>query len=123
MTRAERERCLDLDADPVRRYTIAVMAAVYDKAAGLDGCQRVEAGADPVLVLDRTEGQSVGDGAIGGERNEVPHRGLIGGLGKMNGDVPAAGRILERGDGGVVAVKAFGQNVGDAARSGLVGER
>ena len=46
---AERERRLDLDADPVGRYMGAVVGTVNEKSPGLDGFEACEALFHPIL--------------------------------------------------------------------------
>ena len=60
---AERQRRLDLDAELVGRDPVAVMLAVDDEASGGDGDEVFEAGLDPILGLDRVEGDALGDSA------------------------------------------------------------
>ena len=57
---AERERCLDLDADTVRPHVRAVMCPVHDKTAGFDRREAFEAFAHPVRGRERLECQCMG---------------------------------------------------------------
>jgi hypothetical protein len=41
----------------------------------------------------------------------------------MHGDVPTTIGVFEGGDRGIVVVKAFGQDIGNAPRRGLVDQR
>ena len=93
---------------------LAVMLAVHDEAPGRDGDEVFEAGLDPVLGLDRVEGDALGDIRAGGIGHEFADQRLIRRLGKMHGDVPAAVRPLERGDRGLAFKKNFGQHIDDA---------
>ena len=56
---AERQRRLDLDGELVGRDPLAVVLAVHDEASGRDGNEILEAGLDPVLGLDRIEGDGL----------------------------------------------------------------
>ena len=56
MAGAERQRRLDLDADLVGRHFCAVVLAVHDKTPGADRRPVLQRGLDPVLGLDRVEG-------------------------------------------------------------------
>ena len=93
---------------------VAVMLAVDDEASGGDGHEVFEAGLDPVLGLDRVEGDAVCDISAGRVGDELAHQRLIGRVGEMHGDVPAAVRPLERGDRGLAFKKNFGQGIDDA---------
>jgi hypothetical protein len=57
---AERERCLDLDADTVRPHVRAAMCPVHDKTAGFDRREAFAAFAHPVRGCERLECQCMG---------------------------------------------------------------
>ena len=88
---------------------LAVMLAVHDEAPGGDGDEVFEAGPDPVLGLDGVEVDGRGGFRAGGVGHELAHQRLIGRIGKMHRDVPAAIRPFERSDRGLAFKKNFGQ--------------
>ena len=122
MAGAEGERGLDLDADALRGNPVAVMRAVNDEAAGLDRLEAFQARLHPVLRLHRLEAHACRRRLVGGQRDQLPDGGFIRRLAEMDGDVPAAVRVLERGDRGLAVVEGFGQNVGNAPRAAFVGK-
>src|SRR3569833_3481394 len=119
MAGAEGQGGLDLDAAFVGRDTVAVVAAMYDEAAGRHRYQIVQAGPDPVLGLDDIETHLLRDGRAGGAAHELAHQRLIRLIGEMQGDVPASVRPLERGHRRVTLEEDLGQNVDDLSGRGL----
>ena len=117
---AERQRRLDFDAELVGRDTFAVMLAVHDEASGGHGDEVFEAGLDPILGLDRVEGDALGDISAGRFGDEFADQRLIGRLGEMHRDVPSAIRPFECGDRGLALKKNFGQDIDDTFGGVLV---
>src|SRR5258708_15780954 len=120
---AERQRRLDLDAELVRRYFRAVMAAVDDEAPGADRYELIERRLDPVFCLDGIESDVPRDLIAGRETDEFADRTLIGRLGKMHGDIPAPPKTLECGDRGLALKKTLGQEIDDAFRGLFAADR
>ena len=87
------------------------MLAVRDEASGRHGDEVFEAGLDPILGLDRVEGDALGDISACGIGHEFADQRLIGQLGKMHRDVPSAIRPFERGDRGLAFKKNFSQDI------------
>ena len=122
MPGAERQRRLDLDAELVGRHPRAVVAAVHDEAAGMDGDEVFEAGRDPVLGFDGVEGDVLVRCRRRRRGDQFADRGFIGRLGEMHADVPASVRAFESGDGGLVLVEALVEQIDDAPRGAFVAD-
>ncbi len=120
MPGAERQRRLDLDADPVGTDTVAVVMAVHHEATGLDRREAFKARLDPVLGFDGVEHQGLRGGLVGRQRDQVAHRGLVRLLAEIQGHIPAPVRSLEGGDGGFVVVEALRQHVHHAVGDALI---
>ena len=118
----ERQRRLDLDAELVRRHPGAIMPAMHDEAAGGDGDEIFEAGLDPVLGFDGVECDGICGGIVGGELYQLADRGFIGLLGEVHTDIPAAVSAFEGGDGGLVVIEAFVQQIDHAPRGSFVAD-
>ena len=117
---AEGQRRLDFDAELVGRDPLAVMLAVDHEAPGRHGDEVFEAGLDPILGLDRVEGDALCNFPTSGIGHEFADQRLIGRLGKMHRDVPSAIRPFERGDRGLAFKENFGQCIDDAFGGVLV---
>ena len=118
MAGAEGERRLDLDTNPVDRNTRAVVGAVNDETAGRDRIEAGEALADPVRRLDARELQRRSSSGPGGRCDHRAHRFLIGRGAEMNRDLPApAAARIGQADGDIFSGEAFGNDIGQSARS------
>ena len=89
MAGAERQRRLDLDAELVGRHIGAVVRAMHHEAAGAHRGEAFQAGLDPVPGLDGVE-RDRRRRAVGGERHQLAHRGLIRRRGEIQRDIPGA---------------------------------
>src|SRR5262249_36929203 len=74
-----------------------------------------EAERDPVLLLDPREGEGASGRVAGSLRDQRPYAGLVRRFGEVDRDVPAAVRLLEGRDRGVLA-EPLGQQVGEPPR-------
>ena len=111
MAGAERQRRLDLDAEPVGRHLRAVVAAVHDEAAGANGHQFFKARLDPVPGLDRVECDCLRHLRAGRIADQSADPRLVGRIGEIHGDSPAPIRPLERGNRGLALEKALGEAI------------
>ena len=103
--------------------TRAVVLAVHDEAPGRDRDEILKAGLDPILGLDRVEGDALCDFLAGGVGHELAHQRLIRRVGKMHGDIPAPVGPLERRDGGLAVEKDFGKHIDNEFGGVLVANR
>ena len=111
MAGAECQRRLDLDAELVGRHQQPVVAAVHDETPGADRHQIFKARLDPVLGLDRVEGDRPRHLRPGRIADQPADPRLIGWFGEMHGDIPAPVRPLERGDRGLALEEALGEPI------------
>ncbi len=121
MAGSERQRRLDLDADPVERHAAAVVRAVNHEAAGLDRLESGKAFADPILCGDMRETQCVGGRGSRGDRRQFAQRVLVRGCVKIGFDTPMPTAGIHQGDGHIIGVKALDHEVSEAARGLFIG--
>ena len=104
---AEGEGGLDLDADVVGAQFCAVVRAVNEKAADAHRLEIGEALRNPVRRRHRLDAQRPRRGLARGDSDKAAQACLLGRLTKMDGDLPAAGPVLEGRAGRILAVEAF----------------
>ncbi len=109
VTGAEGERRLDLDADVVGAQFCAVVRAMNEKAADAHRLEIGEALRDPIRRRDRLDGQQPRRSLARRDRDQTAQICLLGRLAKMDGNLPAAGPILEGRAGRILAVEAFAE--------------
>ena len=102
---------------------VAVVLAMHDEAPGRDRDEILEAGLDPILGLDRVEGDVPAISSPAAMADEFAHQRLIRRFGEMHGDVPASVRPLERGERGLALEEDFGQEIDDALCGLFVADR
>ena len=123
MAGAERQRRLDLDGDLVARHLVAVMGAVDHEPPGRHRHQPFQAGLDPILGGDGLERDRRGCGLAGHQRHQRADRGLVGGFGEIQRDVPGVFAAFIGRDRDLALVKAFGEPVHRLACGGFGADR
>ena len=121
MAGAEGERGLDLDADPVRRHTPAIMRAVHDEAAGGDRLEPGDAFAHPILRRHAREAQRMRRLAPGRRRDQRAHRVFVGRCAEVDGDLPASAARVGEAHRGVVHRLAAAEGIGDPPGALFIG--
>ena len=123
MAGAEGQRRLDLDAELVGGHPRAVMGAMHDKAPRRHRHEVFQARLDPVLGLDRVEGDGLRDLLARRIGHELAEQRLVRRLGKMHRDIPAPVRPLERRHRRLALEKDLGQQIDHALGGMLVADR
>jgi hypothetical protein len=124
MAGTEGKRRLDLDADAVWRNPAAVMRAMDEETARLDGCEPLEARRHPVGPGDRREGDARPRLFAGEAADERAYRLLIGSVGEKDLDGPAvsfASAVAVRGaamgcDGRGAGIESLGESIDEPLR-------
>ena len=104
---AEGERGLDLDADVVGAQSCAVMRAMNEKAPDAHRLEIGEALRNPIRRRHRLDGQQPRRSLARRDRDQTAQACLLGRLAKMDGNLPAAGPILEGCADRIFDVEAF----------------
>jgi hypothetical protein len=121
MTGAKGQRCLDLDAEPVRRRAAAIMSAVDDKTSRCDRFQPEETLGDPILGGDALKTQSPGRRVAGRRNCQIADDALVDIGAEVEGNAPAALARIHKADRGLVVKECRGKAIGDPPRRSFIG--
>lgn len=133
MAGAEGQRGFDLDANAVRRHSIAIVRAVNEKATGRDRFQSGKTFAHPVFRRDRLETKRLAGVRACGDSRELAQRRFIGSVAKKYRHAPIGQscirprsrlralptlclRRIHKAHGDFIGRKALGEEIGHPAR-------